>query len=157
MDALRFSDDASCEISFPLPWCILYPMLSSSPGLAFSLDVSDTSRERLFPTRSFVLLFFCFPASCHTQGSALARMSLADLRALVTRGMTQYEREEKTMDILLFAEIFDHIVRIDRVLSVEGGALLLAGRSGACCLLCKAQALRCPCLHTAVCCLHEHV
>jgi dynein heavy chain 2 len=65
------------------------------------------------------------------QGSALARMAVTDLRALVTRGMTQYEREEKTLDILLFAEIFDHIVRIDRVLSVEGGALLLVGRSGA--------------------------
>ena len=58
-------------------------------------------------------------------------MAVTDLRALVTRGMTQYEREEKTLDILLFAEIFDHIVRIDRVLSVEGGALLLVGRSGA--------------------------
>ena len=66
------------------------------------------------------------------QGCPLQRMSIPDLRTLVTRGMTVYEREEKALNILLFSEIFDHLVRIDRVLSVEGGALLLVGRSGDC-------------------------
>ncbi len=37
----------------------------------------------------------------------------------------------QALNILLFAEILDHITRIDRVLSMEGGALLLVGRSGA--------------------------
>ena len=71
-----------------------------------------------------------FVSLCVAQGCALQRLAVPDLRALVVRGMTQYEREEKALNILLFPEILDHLVRIDRVLSVESGAMLLVGRSG---------------------------
>ncbi len=69
------------------------------------------------------------PHACaFLQGSKLDRVPVVDLVALVKRGMVQYEREEKPLNILLFPEILDHLVRIDRTLSVEGGALLLVVR-----------------------------
>ncbi len=39
-------------------------------------------------------------------------------------------REHSELDILLFDELFDHIARVDRVLTSPGGSLLLSGRSG---------------------------
>ena len=65
-----------------------------------------------------------------TQGSPLERMSIDDLQVLVKRGINQFEREERELHMLLFGETFEHLVRVDRVLSVEGGSLLLVGRSG---------------------------
>lgn len=34
------------------------------------------------------------------------------------------------MDIIVFEEVLDHIARVDRVLTMPGGSLLMAGTSG---------------------------
>lgn len=44
--------------------------------------------------------------------------------------MRAYEREFKELDIHLIEEVLDLIAYIERVLSMPGGTLLLAGRSG---------------------------
>ena len=50
--------------------------------------------------------------------------------AFVRRGVTFYEREHGELRMLLFAQILDHVARVDRVASCPGGNLLLIGRSG---------------------------
>ena len=57
-------------------------------------------------------------------------MAVPDLTNIILRGIQTFEREERNLNMLLFPEIIDHIVRIDRVLSLEGGAMLLVGKSG---------------------------
>lgn len=39
-------------------------------------------------------------------------------------------RENIDMDIIVFEEVLDHIARVDRVLTMPGGSLLMAGTSG---------------------------
>ena len=39
-------------------------------------------------------------------------------------------RENRELDILVFKEVLDNIARVDRTLTVPGGSLLMAGRSG---------------------------
>ncbi|CAE7880984.1 DYH1B, partial [Symbiodinium sp. KB8] len=64
------------------------------------------------------------------QAALLERVKEDELRALVERGLMMYEREEKELHIQLFREVLDHIAQVDRVLSEEGGSLLLVGHSG---------------------------
>jgi len=49
---------------------------------------------------------------------------------MVEGAMRAYEREFKELDIHLIEEVLDMIAYIERVLSMPGGCLLLAGRSG---------------------------
>jgi len=44
--------------------------------------------------------------------------------------MRAYEREFKELDIHLIEEVMDLIAYIERVMSMPGGCLLLAGRAG---------------------------
>mmetsp|Transcript_8125 Transcript_8125/g.10764 ORF Transcript_8125/g.10764 Transcript_8125/m.10764 type:complete len:2280 (+) Transcript_8125:2-6841(+) len=60
----------------------------------------------------------------------LERIEADDFRSVMSQGKMFYEREERDLNMLLFPEILDHIVRIDRVLSRRGGHLLLVGSSG---------------------------
>ncbi|KAJ1446203.1 dynein heavy chain and region D6 of dynein motor-domain-containing protein [Pelagophyceae sp. CCMP2097] len=60
----------------------------------------------------------------------LQRLGAEQFLACVTRGQEYYERENSELKMLLFAEILDHVARVDRVLSCPGGNLLLVGRSG---------------------------
>lgn len=46
--------------------------------------------------------------------------------------MRAYEREFKELEIHMIEEVLDMISQIERVLSMPGGSLLLAGRSGVC-------------------------
>ncbi|GMH82520.1 hypothetical protein TrST_g11065 [Triparma strigata] len=60
----------------------------------------------------------------------LVRVKEDDFKGIVENGLMLFEREEKELNILLFGEIQDHIARVDRVLSQDGGHLLLVGRGG---------------------------
>jgi len=60
----------------------------------------------------------------------LGRISIEDFKTIVMQGLMYYEREEKELNMLPFAEILNNIARVDRVLSQGGGQLLLVGRSG---------------------------
>lgn len=44
--------------------------------------------------------------------------------------MRAYEREFKELDIHMIDEVLELISQVERVLSMPGGSLLLAGRSG---------------------------
>ncbi|CAF0769940.1 unnamed protein product [Adineta steineri] len=63
-------------------------------------------------------------------GRILSRLSIKDLKPNVERGIGRYRAEYRDIDVFLFREILDAIVRCDRVLTTPGGSLLLAGRSG---------------------------
>ncbi len=63
-------------------------------------------------------------------GKKMKKISPEELKETVLRGITAYEREVKDLHMILFPEILDHIVRLDRVLSTDGGSLLMVGKSG---------------------------
>uniref|UniRef100_A0A4W3JIK2 Dynein cytoplasmic 2 heavy chain 1 n=1 Tax=Callorhinchus milii TaxID=7868 RepID=A0A4W3JIK2_CALMI len=63
-------------------------------------------------------------------GKLLGKLSSADLKDVIQKGIVQYGRDNRELDILLFHEVLDYMARVDRVLSCPGGSLLLAGRSG---------------------------
>ncbi|CAM9184751.1 unnamed protein product, partial [Discosporangium mesarthrocarpum] len=60
----------------------------------------------------------------------LSRVDQQGLREAVEQGLVYFEREERELNMLLFPEVLDQIARVDRVLSREGGHVLLVGRSG---------------------------
>eukprot|EP01105_Mastigella_eilhardi_P023120 TRINITY_DN578_c0_g1_i21.p1 TRINITY_DN578_c0_g1~~TRINITY_DN578_c0_g1_i21.p1 ORF type:complete len:3400 (+),score=883.23 TRINITY_DN578_c0_g1_i21:3362-13561(+) len=60
----------------------------------------------------------------------LGKVSKKELQPIIARGIILYQREVKDLNITLFAEIVDHFARVNRVLSREGGSLLLVGKSG---------------------------
>nr|BBC28429.1 cytoplasmic dynein 1b heavy chain [Yamagishiella unicocca] len=49
---------------------------------------------------------------------------------LVAEKLKGYEREHKELHMLLFPEVLERVARYDRVLSQEGGSILLCGNSG---------------------------
>jgi len=61
---------------------------------------------------------------------SLGRIGKPDFISLVKGAMRAYEREFKELDIHLIDEVLDMTAYIERVLSMPGGCLLLAGRSG---------------------------
>ncbi|KAM8977653.1 cytoplasmic dynein 2 heavy chain 1 [Pelodytes ibericus] len=63
-------------------------------------------------------------------GRPLGRLNSVDLKDVIKKGITQYSRDNRELDILLFHEVLEYMSRVDRVLSFPGGSLLLAGRSG---------------------------
>jgi dynein heavy chain 2, cytosolic len=63
-------------------------------------------------------------------GNTLHRVTFANLRSLVERGMKVYEREERELGIHLFNEVVEHVACIDRIVTASGGCALLVGRSG---------------------------
>lgn len=64
------------------------------------------------------------------QALPLARVDAAQFGALAAEKLRLYERESRSLDIQLFREVLQRLVRFDRVLSQPGGSLLLCGRSG---------------------------
>lgn len=60
----------------------------------------------------------------------LGRIPRQDYIQMIEQAMRAYEREFKELDIHLIEEVLDLIAYIERVLSMPGGTLLLAGRSG---------------------------
>uniref|UniRef100_A0A8C5PP60 Cytoplasmic dynein 2 heavy chain 1 n=1 Tax=Leptobrachium leishanense TaxID=445787 RepID=A0A8C5PP60_9ANUR len=63
-------------------------------------------------------------------GRPLGRLNSVDLKDVIKKGVIQYSRDNRELDILLFHEVLEYMSHVDRVLSVPGGSLLLAGRSG---------------------------
>ena len=63
-------------------------------------------------------------------GPPLERVTAVDFKEIVTEGLRSYERDYKSLRMLLFPEILDHLAYQDRVLSRPGGSLLLIGSSG---------------------------
>ena len=62
--------------------------------------------------------------------SKLSRTKAEDFKNIVAQQLLLYQREEKELNMLLFTEILDHVARVDRVISQDGGHLLLVGKTG---------------------------
>ena len=63
-------------------------------------------------------------------GNKLFKMSEPDFKKIVEQGIMYYEREEKELHMLLISETLERISHIDRILSSNGGHILLAGSTG---------------------------
>ncbi|KAK3531386.1 hypothetical protein QTP70_018186, partial [Hemibagrus guttatus] len=63
-------------------------------------------------------------------GKPLGHLNSSDLTEVIRKGVLQYERENRELDLLIFPEVLDFVCRVDRVLSAPAGCVLLAGRSG---------------------------
>uniref|UniRef100_A0ABM5FWF4 Cytoplasmic dynein 2 heavy chain 1 n=2 Tax=Agamidae TaxID=81953 RepID=A0ABM5FWF4_9SAUR len=63
-------------------------------------------------------------------GRPLGKLTSADLKDVIRKGIIHYARDNHEIEILLFPEVLDYVSRVDRVLSFPGGSLLLAGCSG---------------------------
>lgn len=60
----------------------------------------------------------------------MGRIPKSDFIQMIEQAMRAYEREFKELEIHLIEEVLDLIAYIERGLSMPGGCLLLAGRSG---------------------------
>ncbi|XP_077154625.1 cytoplasmic dynein 2 heavy chain 1 isoform X4 [Ranitomeya variabilis] len=65
-----------------------------------------------------------------SHGRPIGKLNSADFKDVIKKGVIQFSRDNRELDILLFHEVLDFMSRVDRVLSFPGGSLLLAGRSG---------------------------
>eukprot|EP01116_Phalansterium_solitarium_P024802 TRINITY_DN91_c0_g1_i1.p1 TRINITY_DN91_c0_g1~~TRINITY_DN91_c0_g1_i1.p1 ORF type:complete len:4098 (+),score=2051.07 TRINITY_DN91_c0_g1_i1:208-12501(+) len=65
-----------------------------------------------------------------TKQRLLRKTNANDLKEVVTKGLTVFERDVKELHILLFNDILDHICRVDRVLNQKGGSILMVGKAG---------------------------
>lgn len=63
-------------------------------------------------------------------GKSLGKLTSEYMKDTIDRGLLQYSRECRDLDVLLFKEVFDNVSKIDRVLTRPGGSVLLAGKSG---------------------------
>lgn len=87
-------------------------------------------------------------------GKPLGKLGYKDFEAVVEKGLLQYSeyrnsinhkyvqknsakfsllptgRECRDLDIVVFKEVLDNVAHVDRVLTMPGGSLLMAGRSG---------------------------
>ncbi|TRY83670.1 hypothetical protein DNTS_027964 [Danionella cerebrum] len=63
-------------------------------------------------------------------GKPLGHLNSNDFTQIIQKGLVQYARDNRELDVLLFPEVLDFLSRVDRVLSSPGGSMLLAGRSG---------------------------
>ncbi|CAH1776602.1 unnamed protein product [Owenia fusiformis] len=63
-------------------------------------------------------------------GKPLGKLDSKDLKAVIEKGLKQYSRENMDLDILIFKEVLNNMARVDRALTMPGGSLLMAGRSG---------------------------
>ncbi len=70
------------------------------------------------------------PPALLEMGTMLTKMEADDFKALCQTGLYTYEREFKSLQMILFPEILEHVAYIDRVLSRPGGSLLLVGSQG---------------------------
>ena len=64
------------------------------------------------------------------KGPDLLRTPMQAFQELACNGLELYEREERNLNILFFAEILEHVAQVDHALSKEQGSVLLVGRSG---------------------------
>ncbi|KAK7078013.1 hypothetical protein SK128_012525 [Halocaridina rubra] len=64
------------------------------------------------------------------EGYKMGHMTSENWTQIVEKAVRQYSREKIELDLLLFSEVLDAMARVDRILTVPGGSLLLAGRSG---------------------------
>lgn len=63
-------------------------------------------------------------------GRSLRRITHDEFKKMLSQGILYYEREERDLNILLYQEMLENIVHIDRILSSIRGHALLVGKCG---------------------------
>jgi dynein heavy chain 2 len=63
-------------------------------------------------------------------GGKLMRITEEGLKTAVIQGLNLYEREERDLNMLLFSQMLENIVHVDRILSSYSGHILLVGKNG---------------------------
>ncbi|CRG93244.1 dynein heavy chain, putative [Plasmodium gallinaceum] len=81
-------------------------------------DITDNDLQR-------PILFSCYMQNQYTE------IDKNDLKELIQGKLKIFNEEEINVQLVLFDEVLDHITRIDRVLRLPLGHLLLVGASGA--------------------------
>lgn len=57
-------------------------------------------------------------------------MSTKQIEAIVEKGISNFTRENRDLNIVVFREVLENVVHIDRILSCPNSSLLLVGRAG---------------------------
>ncbi|TPX32194.1 hypothetical protein SmJEL517_g04664 [Synchytrium microbalum] len=70
------------------------------------------------------------PNRSNQKAATLQRLSIKDFRLTIAKEVTLYERDYHELSLALFGEWLAFTASIDRVLSHQGGCLLLAGQAG---------------------------
>uniref|UniRef100_UPI00358EC9AE cytoplasmic dynein 2 heavy chain 1-like n=1 Tax=Myxine glutinosa TaxID=7769 RepID=UPI00358EC9AE len=101
--------------------------LSLAIGAVWGSEAQQTLTDNLFVTWS-TRLTSCGVVPQH--GKPLSQLSSTDVRIAVQKALLQFCREHWEAHLLLVPETLDLISRLDRVLGLPGGSLILAGRCG---------------------------
>ncbi|CAK8696967.1 unnamed protein product [Clavelina lepadiformis] len=104
-------------------------MLSSVLAHDWSTNASERMHEGYYVTwgaRQEITVDDGLPI----HGKSLGLLSPSDLKDVITKAVAAYSRDVREMDILIFQEVLEYMARVDRILTVPGGSLLLAGRTG---------------------------
>ncbi|XP_046395709.1 cytoplasmic dynein 2 heavy chain 1 [Ischnura elegans] len=65
-----------------------------------------------------------------SDGLQLEKINSNDWLEFIKKAISQYERENHPLDLLLIPELMEGVAKAERVLSIPGGSLILAGRCG---------------------------
>ncbi|CAD5120552.1 DgyrCDS9119 [Dimorphilus gyrociliatus] len=63
-------------------------------------------------------------------GMTLGTFGLDDFNQILDKALVAYSRDQRDLELVIFKEVYEAMSRVNRVLTVPGGSLLLAGRSG---------------------------
>ncbi|KAH3756292.1 cytoplasmic dynein 2 heavy chain 1 [Pelomyxa schiedti] len=74
--------------------------------------------------------FFTTWSEQPSHSTLLDRTPRKQVLSRIAKELSLFEREMRDLNIVLFMEILDHMARLDRVLSLPGGSILLVGKSG---------------------------
>ncbi|XP_075248310.1 cytoplasmic dynein 2 heavy chain 1-like [Convolutriloba macropyga] len=91
--------------------------------------IANRLRDRFYSTftsKAAVGLTSEMPAS----GKPVSFLPEDSYSQIVERGIEMYERDNKELNLSLFSEVLETMSKVDVALSMPGGSLLMAGRSG---------------------------
>lgn len=98
----------------------------------FSRIVESVFRSHFNTSPDLQNIFFTSLTSSENKkwGKLLVKVSTDDLKEVVSRTLVAYEREVRELSLIVFSELMEHVVRLDRLLAQPGGAALLVGVPG---------------------------
>lgn len=60
-------------------------------------------------------------------GMTLGTFGLDDFNQVLDKALVAYSRDQRDLELVMFKEVYEAVSRVNRVLTVPGGSLLLAG------------------------------
>ncbi|XP_063840903.1 LOW QUALITY PROTEIN: cytoplasmic dynein 2 heavy chain 1-like [Scylla paramamosain] len=102
--------------------------LLSSIQSDWGVDLRDSLHNTFYVTPAVASVTAGAPLPRH--GHPLGFMEKEHWHEVVEKAVTQYSREKREVDLLIFTEVLEAMARVDRILTSPGGSVLMAGRSG---------------------------